>query len=67
MQSKQQQEFLKTFAGKAMIKGAFSHGGARQGEQAAQTRSALFVSRGGFAESVLEIREWNDPALVFWL
>ena len=37
-----------------------------EGEQAAQTRSTLFPWRLCREDLCSEIREWNDPALVFW-
>ena len=56
-----------SFAGKAMIKGAFSHGN-QTDEQAAQTRSIL--SDGGFAEMFLRfvsgtIQRWFSGCVVF--
>lgn len=67
MQSRQQQSL--TFAGKAMIKGAFSHGCSdRASKRHRRAQPSLFpVAALPRVFCCSEIREWNDPALVFWL
>jgi hypothetical protein len=54
------------FAGKAMIKER-SAMGSRWMSKAAQTRSILPMAALPRVFCVRRVREWNDPALVFWL
>ena len=60
---------FQSFAGKAMMKGAFSH---RCSDRASKRhrRALPYLFPMAALPRVFccsEIREWNDPALVFWL